>query len=103
MFNVKDMNENYEVIKEICTKYRRELTIIGGVIGETTELITCEIYEEFISNISDEVFIGNYLGTLLNPGAIELYKRILNGADIVDTLCSLYPDDIKTKIREKIG
>lgn len=84
MISYEEMKANHEIIKEMCKKYRKELTVIGGIIGEYYDLITCHEYIKFMNELSDDKFVGNYLQTIIIPEGIERYKRVLNEENSID-------------------
>lgn len=102
MFTYENMKSNYEIIKEICEKYRKELTVYGGVLGEHAELVDCSEYIKFMNELSFEVFVGNFMTGLLNEDVISIYRDILDGEQTFEEITSLYGDDIKNNYLEKL-
>ena len=43
-FTIKEVESNYETIREFCAKYRKEITIYGGVLSEFNGLVSCDEY-----------------------------------------------------------
>lgn len=77
-FNEKDLNRNYRIIQEFVRRFRKELTVVGGVLVERVGACSCEDYVNFMNKLTIEEIIGNYLTSLMVPDGIEVYKRILN-------------------------
>lgn len=86
MNGIEMMKENLEIIRKVCCKYRRELTITAGVVGGLSGLFDSKDYIEFANTWSDDLFAGNYLGTLLIPYGMEAYKKLLENGDFEDFL-----------------
>ena len=79
-----NLEKNYEVIKEVCTRYRKEMTIYGGVIGDKYyDVFDSEEYIKFMNQLPLDVFIGNYLTALYNEETINLYLRLLEINDFI--------------------
>lgn len=101
----RTIKENYETIRKLCERYRGELTVFSGVIGEYTGM--CDYYEyvEFMNQLPFDVFVGNFLNCLLIDEHCESYEQILNGEktfieEIVGD--TIYGDKIVELFKEKI-
>lgn len=105
-FTIKDMESNYETIREFCAKYRKEITIYGGVLGEFNESVNCDEYIEFMNSLSFDVFVGSYLGGLLTNLCDVWCKPILKGdktfEDMVESCSLYYGDKILKNYHEKM-
>lgn len=79
MLNRKDLEANYEVISQVCKRYRKELTIYQGAIIDKHSYLGVDVngYIEFMNTLSLDIFIGNMLSDLLNPVSIDVYKQLL--------------------------
>lgn len=102
MFTYENMKSNYETIKEICEKYRKELTVYGGVLGESTGLIDCSEYVKFMNELSFEEFVGNFMSGLLNEDVISIYRDILDGNSTFEEIVSLSGEDVKNYYLEEL-
>lgn len=102
MFTYEDIKSNYETIKEMCKKYRKELTVYGGVLGEHTGLLDCSEYVKFMNELSFEEFVGNFLTGLLNEDVISIYRDVLDGETAFEDLTSLYGEDVKDNYLEEL-
>ena len=103
MYTYKDMEQNYEIIKEICHFYRKELTIYAGVLAERWCRITYSEYVNFMNGLSDEGFLGIYLGVLLTDVPKNEFKKILNGEQtFVEYISKDTSDDIIKDYCEKL-
>ena len=102
MFTYENMKSNYEIIKEICEKYRKELTVYGGVLGEHAGLIDCSEYVKFMNELSFEEFVGNFMTGLLNEDVISIYRDILDGVNTFEEITSVYGEDIKNNYLEEL-
>ena len=92
--NTQELQRRYELIKGVCQKYRKELTAISAVIGENFgENFDRESYIEFMNNLNDDTFTGNFLGAMTQDDAISIYEKILNGEmtwrDYIDLIVDL--------------
>lgn len=79
MYTYKDMKQNYEIIKEFCHFYREELTVYAGVLAEQWGGTTYSEYVNFMNELSEEEFLGNYLCGLLTDEPKNEFKKILDG------------------------
>ena len=79
MTTIKDLKANYEVIRQVCEKYRKELTIYQGVIIDKYLGVDIDVndYIKFMNTLPLDVFIGNLLVDLLNSSNIEIYKELM--------------------------
>ena len=79
-----NLEKNYEIIREVCTKYRKEFTVFSAVNGSKyTSVVDLEEYINFMNQLPLDVFIGNYLGALYNEESINLYLRLLEIDDFI--------------------
>lgn len=102
MFTYENMKSNYETIKEICEKYRKELTVYGGVLGESIGLIDCSEYVKFMNELSFEEFVGNFMSGLLNEDVISIYRDVLDGNSTFEEIVSLSGEDVKNYYLEEL-
>lgn len=79
MTTIKDLKANYEVIRQVCEKYRKELTSYQGVIIDKYSELDVDVndYIKFMNTLPLDVFIGNLLVDLLNSGNMESYKELM--------------------------
>lgn len=79
MTTIKDLKANYEVIRQVCEKYRKELTSYQGVIIDKYSKLDVDVndYIKFMNTLPLDVFIGNLLVDLLNSGNMESYKELM--------------------------
>lgn len=87
MYSKTEIDERFEIIKEYCKKFRKELTIYGAVLAEKNWMCSAHNYIEFMNSLSSEVFLGNYLTALFNITAIPMINDILENGfeDFVTT------------------
>lgn len=76
MTTIKDLKANYEVIRQVCEKYRKELTSYQGAIIDKYLGLDVDVndYIKFMNTLPLDVFIGNLLVDLLISSNIERYK-----------------------------
>ena len=103
MMTEKELYSNIEVVRKFAKMYRPELTIIGGVIGEENGLMKCDDYIEAINKLSDDEFVGNYLISVMNPGAMDIYRESIQNGLQLDKLIWLYSLISQNEIRERIS
>jgi hypothetical protein len=79
MTTIKDLKSNYEVIRQVCEKYRKELTSYQGVIIDKYLGLDVDVndYIKFMNTLPLDVFIGNLLVDLLISSNIERYKELM--------------------------
>lgn len=78
--NTQELQQRFEIIKGFCQKYRKELTAASAVIGENfIKNFDRESYIEFMNNLNDDTFTGNFLTALYQDEGISVYEKILNG------------------------
>lgn len=79
MITVKDLKANYEVIRQVCEKYRKELTSYQGVIIDKYSGLDVDVneYIKFMNTLPLDVFVGNLLVDLLNFGNMKIYKELM--------------------------
>lgn len=102
MFTYENMKSNYETIKEICAKYRKELTVYGGVLGEHGGFVDCSEYIKFMNELSFEEFVGNFMTGLLNEDVISIYRDVLDGVNTFEEITSVFGEDIKNNYLEEL-
>lgn len=104
LYNLKTMKEEHEIIKEFCIKFRTELTIAAGIIGEIIELVNYDDYVEFMNDLSDDEFVGNYLTALLNGISVTWYRPILDGEKMFEDFLAENMDKEQINLyREKLN
>ena len=79
MTTIKDLKANYEVIRQVCEKYRKELTSYKGASIDKYLGLDVDVndYIKFMNTLPLDVFIGNLLVDLLIPASIDIYKKLL--------------------------
>lgn len=103
MYTYKDMKQNYEIIKEFCNSYRKELTVYAGVLSEQYGGCAYSDYVKFSNELSEEEFLGNYLCGLLTPEPVNEFKPILNGDQtFIEHISKLVNDDVVKDYCEKL-
>lgn len=104
MYDLKTMKENYEIIKEFCGKYRTELTIAAGILGESMGMINCDEYIKFSNSLSIDEFVGNYLVGLINGTVDEYYRPILNDEKTFEEMLDdTLDEELLNLYREKLN
>ena len=103
MMTEKELYSNIEVVRKFTKMYRLELTIINGVIGEENGLMKCDDYIEAMNKLSDDEFVGNYLISVMNPGAIDIYRESIQNGLQLDKLIWMYSIISQNEIRERIS
>lgn len=102
-FKYEDARSNLKTIRDFTERFRRELTITGGVISEEYGIISCDDYIKIMDELSLEEFAGNYLTGLLNSDVIDAYKEILDGhEDYCDLIQNTLDDEIIDTIRKRL-
>lgn len=86
MISKEEMERRYSIISEFCEEYRKELTEYGGKIANEFGLSDSRSYMDFMYEIDEDVFVGNYLVNLFNDTAIQEYEDVLNGKRSVEDL-----------------
>lgn len=79
MTNIKELNERFAIISEITKKYRDELTDFQGDLVERTNQCKKKDYVKFMNSLSEDVFIGNLMSTILIGVGYDDFKKILDG------------------------
>lgn len=79
MTTIKDLKANYEVIRQVCEKYRKELTSYQGAIIDKYLGLDVDVndYIKFMNTLPLDVFIGNQLVDLPIPASIDIFKKLL--------------------------
>jgi thiaminase len=90
MISKSVIEERFYVVKEYCAKYRKELTVFGGVISEKTGAISCKDYVEFMNQLTFQEFSANYCTCLLNDVAFNNVKKLNNGEMLFDDYARTY-------------
>ena len=103
MMTGKELYSNIKVIRKFAKMYRPELTIIGGVIGEENGFIKCDDYIEAMNKLSDDEFVGNYLVSVSNPGAMDIYRESIQNGLQLDKLIWMYNTISQNEIRKRIS
>lgn len=86
MYKYKEMKRNYKIIKEFAIRYRKELTVLQGVICEFNGMVSCSDYVKIMNKLSSDEFVGNLLTSLLHSDVTEIYKQILDGKASFDII-----------------
>ena len=103
MYTYEDMKQNYEIIKEFCKNYRKELTVYAGVLTEQYGGCTYSDYVKFVNELSEEEFLGNYLSGLLTDEPVNEFKQIINGEQtFVEYISKIVNDDVVKYYCEKM-
>ena len=103
MMTGKELYSNIKVVRKFAKMYRPELTIIGGVIGEENGLIKCDDYIEAMNKLSDDEFVGNYLTSVMNPGAIDIYRESIQNDLQLNKLIWMFDIISQNEIRKRIS
>ena len=103
MMTEKELYSNIKVIRKFAKMYRPELTIIGGVIGEESGLMKCDDYIEAVNKLSDDEFVGNYLISVMNPGAMDIYREFIQNGLQLDKLIWMYSTISRNEIIKRIS
>ena len=103
MMTGKELYSNIKVIRKFAKMYRPELTIINGVIGEENGVMICDDYIEAINKLSDDEFVGNYLSSVMNPGAMDIYRESIQNDLQLDKLIRMFSTILQNEIRERIS
>lgn len=99
MYSETEINERFEIIKEYCEKFRKELTIFGAVLAEKNRACSAHDYIKFMNALSSEVFLGNYLTGLFDVVSIPIMNDILENG--FEYLLDSYFLDITCDVPEK--
>lgn len=86
MLNKEEMERRYSIISEFCKKYRKELTEYGGKAANEFGISDSQSYIDFMNEMSEDVFVGNYLVNLSNDTVIQGYEDVLNGKRSIEDL-----------------
>ena len=103
MMTGKELYSNIKVIRKFTKMYRPELTIINGVIGEENGVMICDDYIEAINKLSDDEFVGNYLSSVTNPEAMDIYRESIQNDLQLDKLIWMFDTISQNEIRERIS
>jgi hypothetical protein len=97
MISKSEIEGRFEVVKEYCAKYRKELTVFGGVMFEEEGMMSCKDYIEFMNQLTFQEFVGNYCNSLLDDEIFSNVKLLNNGEvsfdDYVKANLPLFYDD----------
>lgn len=103
MITYEEMRSNYEIIKEMCKKYRKEMTVFGGTLLEQNEISTCSEYVKFMNELTFDEFVGNFFVTLLDESGTDIYKSILDGETMFDDFVEdMFGEDVKDMYLEEM-
>lgn len=86
MYKYKEVKKNHKIIKEFAIRYRKELTVLQGVVCEFNGTISCSDYVKLMNKLSCDEIVGNLLTALLYSDVVELYKQILDGKEDFDVI-----------------
>ena len=86
MLNKEEIKRRYSIISEFCRKYRKELTEYGGKIADKFSFSDSQSYMDFMNELSEDTFVGNYLVNLFNDASIQEYEDVLNGKRSLEDL-----------------
>ena len=77
--NRKDLEANYNVIRQVCEKYRKEITSYQAAIIDKYPWLDVDVndYIKFMNALPLDVFVGNLLVDLLKSSCIETYKELI--------------------------
>lgn len=103
MLNYEEIKLNQNIIKEFCKKYRKELTITGGLLGEKLEQVNYSDYVKFFDELTIEEFTVNYYIGLFNKDVIQIYKDILEGKMNYDEYLKSELEDIYEDYLDKLN
>lgn len=99
---VKEAKKRVKIITKIVPLYRDELTAYGAMMLENAGIYSTmepEDYIKFMYSISEEMFIGNFMGYITNPLLWdEFYKLYKGKIDFLDLLEYFNCDDDELEI-----
>ena len=103
-YDYKKMKENLEVIRNVCRKYRNEITALSASYGLNLGLFDdCDDYISFVNELSFDEFVGNQLTTLCCEDVINMYRRIISGEMTFDEFVKTSNEEISKKYLDLIS
>lgn len=104
MKEYKELEKNYKIIKKFAIKYRKELTVMQGVVCEFNGMISYSDYVKLMNKLSSDEIVGNLLTSLLFSDVTEIYKQILDGKANFDIIINqTLSDDAKLMYYKNIS
>ena len=98
------MKENLEVIRNVCRKYRNEITVLSASYALNLGLFDdCNDYISFVNELSFDEFVGNQLTTLCCEDVINAYKCIISGEMTFDEFVKTSNEEISKKYLDLIS
>ena len=95
MLSYNELKERHDTIKDLCTKYRKEITEFQAWVCEIKDLCSSEDYKRLVDEWTLDEFIGNLMNGLFNYDAIQQYKKVLDGEQSIDDFISESKNTIK--------
>lgn len=95
MLSYNELKERHDTIKDLCTKYRKEITEFQAWVCEIKDLCSSEDYKRLVDEWTLDEFIGNLMTGLLDYDAIHQYKKVLDGEQSIDDFISESKNMIK--------
>ena len=95
MLSYNELKERHDTIKDLCTKYRKEITEFQAWVCEIKDLCSSEDYKRLVDEWTLDEFIGNLMNGLFNYDAIQQYKKVLDGEQSIDDFISESKNMIK--------
>ena len=84
MLSYNELKERHDTIKDLCTKYRKEITEFQAWVCEIKDLCSSEDYKRLVDEWTLDEFIGNLMNGLFDYDAIHHYKKVLDGEQSID-------------------
>ena len=88
MLSYNELKERHDTIKDLCTKYRKEITEFQAWVCEIKDLCSSEDYKRLVDEWTLDEFIGNLMNGLFDYDAIHQYKKVLDGELSIDDFIS---------------
>lgn len=79
MYTYETFKSNYEVVKNFCAKYRKEITDMQARVMIDLGMSTYSEFNKFMNELTFDEFVGNQLMGVSNNETIEMYQKILDG------------------------
>lgn len=95
MLSYNELKERHDTIKDLCTKYRKEITEFQAWVCEIKDLCSSEDYKRLVDEWTLDEFIGNLMNGLFDYDAIQKYKKVLDGEQSIDDFISESKNMIK--------
>lgn len=95
MLSYNELKERHDTIKDLCTKYRKEITEFQAWVCEIKDLCSSEDYKRLVDEWTLDEFIGNLMNGLFDYDAIHHYKKVLDGEQSIDDFISESKNMIK--------